>query len=226
MNLSHLQKIYYVPGLFSAIVIPLVFWYYISQRLNEPKPNIIDLGIPAKYDPNIPMKNQKGSFEPLRNWNYKQIIVQPNTAKQNSKNYVAEIKKMQQRNKKETGIEFILDDHNSYGDFVSILNDMHISKQDVYGVDVDKTGHIFAITEYKDPNEEPSYFGNDLVAIIDNGSIADKMTWSDQLYFKIKRFCNDFQNDLLKLPTNIFYIIFGFLIFLNISVFEISRKSI
>ena len=43
------RKIYYVPGLISAIFIPLLFWYYGNQKLLEPVPNVMDIGIPAKH---------------------------------------------------------------------------------------------------------------------------------------------------------------------------------
>ncbi|MGA9212374.1 hypothetical protein [Kaistella sp.] len=124
---TSLTKKYYVPGLISAILIPLVFWYYGNRKLNEPIPNVMDLGIPAKYNPNDPM-SQRTTLESFRNWDYKKIIVKPNEAKKNSKYYVSELKKLQQENKKETGIEFILNDNNSYGNFASILNDFHIAK--------------------------------------------------------------------------------------------------
>jgi hypothetical protein len=44
-----LRKIYYVPGLISAIFIPLLFWFYGNQKLQEPIPNVIDIGLPAKH---------------------------------------------------------------------------------------------------------------------------------------------------------------------------------
>lgn len=106
----------------------------------------MDLGLPAKYNPNIPLDKQY-SFEAFRNWNYKKIKV---GAKENSKFYVSEIKNLQNRNKKNTGIEFILDENNSYNDFVSILNDLAIAKHDIYGLDLDKTGYVFALVDYQD----------------------------------------------------------------------------
>ena len=143
-----LQKIYYVPGLISAIFIPLIFWFYGNRKLQEPIPNVIDIGLPAKSG-----SSTFATFEPLRNWNYKKIVVQPNTARKNSNYYVSEIKKLQKRNQKETGIEFIIGDNNSYDDFISILNDFEKSKQKQFGLDLDKTGHIFAVHIYKNSNK-------------------------------------------------------------------------
>lgn len=213
------RKILYVPGMFSAIIIPLVFWYLGNRKLKEPIPNVMDLGIPAKYNPNLPIEEQRATIEPIRNWNYKKIEVKPNTAKQNSALYVAEVKKMQQRNKKNTGVEFILSDNNSYGDFASILNDMHIAKQEMYGVDLEKTGHIFAIVDYKDPRkkEEECLLCNDVL-------ILDQHEGTFGLNTNLQYFFYGFERDLASMPKNTFYIIFGFLIFLNVSVLGMARK--
>ena len=97
-----LRKIYYVPSLLSAILIPLLFWFYGNRKLQEPIANLIPFGVSRKLE-----QNQKISgldFEFYRNWNYKKIVVQPNTARKNSKYYVSELKKLQTRNRKETGI--------------------------------------------------------------------------------------------------------------------------
>lgn len=152
-----MRRIYYVPGLISAVMIPIMFWFYGNRELQKPIPNVIDLGLPHKVH-STSSKEEKNriyqnSFEPYRSWNYKKIIVKPNTARQNSNYYVSELKKLQQRNQKETGIEFIINDENSYDDFISILNDCHISKQEMYGVDMDKTWHLFVLVNYKDPKK-------------------------------------------------------------------------
>jgi hypothetical protein len=138
------KKIYYLPGLISALLIPVLFWYFGNRKLNEPIPNVMDFGLPPRYNPDIPLKEQFMTFEQLRNWKYQKITVEPNSAKNNSKLYVSKIKELQKNNIKETGIEFILEDNNTYGDFASLLNDMAISKQETYGLDLDKTGHLFA----------------------------------------------------------------------------------
>lgn len=203
---TKLSKKYYVPGIISAILIPLVFWYFGNRKLNEPIPNVMDLGIPAK----LTKENYSNTFEPVRNWNYKKIIVKPGTAKQNSDLYVSEIKKMQKRNEKNSGIEFVLNDQNSYGDFASILNDLAITKHEIYAVDLDEAGHIFAVVDYKDPNkmEEPCELCNDTIAIIINDNYG---------------FFRSFTSDISKLPKRTFYIIFGFLLFLNVAMLNIRK---
>ena len=208
----NLQKIYYVPGLISAILIPLLFWFYGSQKLNEPTPNVMDFGLSKKLEPNEKITGM--DFEYYRNWNYKKIVVQPNTARKNSNYYVSEIKKLQKRNQKETGIEFIIGDNNSYDDFISILNDFEKSKQKQFGLDLDKTGHIFAVHIYKNSNKnEINYYGGDVVYY----------ELPDDYYLKGFR---KFQYQLSHLPKNTFYLIFGYLILLNISILSLVRKFV
>lgn len=212
-----LKKIYYVPGLISAIIIPILFWFYSNRKLNEPIPNVMDIGLPVKVH-STSSKEEKdriyqNSFEPLRNWNYKEIIVKPNTARQNSDLYVSETKKQQQRNEKETGIEFIINDDNSYDDLISLLNDMAISKHEMYGLDLDKSGHFFALVDYKDPNsKETECLCNDDVVYIN---------YPEDYY--LKGF-EKFSYQISQLPRQAFYVIFGFLILLNISMLSIKES--
>lgn len=69
---TKLTKKYYVPGLISALIVPLLFWFYGNGELKRPVPNIMDLGLPAKYNPNIPL-NERFSVETCKDWNYKKI---------------------------------------------------------------------------------------------------------------------------------------------------------
>ena len=155
-------------------------------------------------------------FEYYRNWNYKKIVVQPNTAIKNSKFYVSELKKLQARNEKNTGIEFIIGDDNSYDDFISILNDFEKAKQYQFGLDLDKTGHLFAVHIYEDPNakelEYECLLCNDVIVEYYEPSLFEKITYQF--------------SEFGKLPKPAYYIIFGYLILLNVSILSLVRKSI
>ena len=211
-----LRKIYYVPSLLSAILIPLLFWFYGNRKLQEPVLNIINIGIPAKHKHSEKCKTSRTCFEPLRNWNYKKIIVQPNTARKNSNYYVSELKKIQKRNQKETGIEFIIGNDNSYDDLISFLNDFEKAKQYQFGLDLDKTGHLFAVHIYKDPNAKEFKYEcllcNDVIAEHYEPSFFEKITYQF--------------SEFGKLPKPAYYIIFGYLILLNVSILSLVRKSI
>ncbi|WP_426477735.1 hypothetical protein ACP3T3_21455 [Chryseobacterium sp. CBSDS_008] len=202
-----MKKIYYIPGLISAVLIPVLFWYYGNQRVHPPY-RVMDLGIPAKVRPDTPLEN---TFEPYRKWNYKKITVKPNTGLQNQKFYVSELKKLRARNEKKSGIEFVINDKNNYQDFIALIDAMILSKQDMYGVDIEKTGHFFALHEYKDPDEETHPICGGTVGNID---YTEKQTLS---LIKPESFIN-------HVPQQAFYIIFGFLFFVNISMFSIKEN--
>ncbi len=213
-----LTKKYYVPGLMSALIIPLLFWFYGNRELQKPIPNVMDLWLPGKYNPKIPL-NQQFSFENFRNWEYKKIKVVPN-AKESSKFYVSEIKNLQKRNEKNSGIEFILDDKNSYNDFVSILNDLAIAKHEVYGLDLDQTGHIFALVDYKDAlvkkEEMECLLCDDLIVTrVDNRSAVERVFFSP-IFEK-------YQSLSQTLTKESIYLLFGFLILLNVSILNIKK---
>lgn len=204
--MTGVKKIYYLPGLISAVLIPVLFWYYGNQRV-PPQYTVLDLGIPAKQKYNDSLDN---TFESYRNWNYKQIVVKSNTALQNQKYYISELKKLQERNQKETGIEFIIDDHNNYQDFIALINTMHLANQEAYAIDVEKTGHFFAVHFYKDPNKMDRADDN----VGPNPYYKERET---------KNF-SDPENVIKNLPKQAFYILFGFLFLVNMSMFSIKEN--
>lgn len=202
--MMEMKKIYYFPGLISAVLIPVLFWYYGSQRV-QPKYTVLDFALPSKE-----AYNPRNTFEPFRNWKYKKIIVKPNTFIQNQGYYISELKKLQTRNERETGIEFVIDDHNSYQDFIGLINTMQLAKQESYAIDVERTGHFFAVHFYKDPNEMDR--ANDNVGPDPYYKERETMNFSDP------------ENVIKNLPKQAFYIIFGFLFLLNISMFSIKER--
>ncbi|MCW3168474.1 hypothetical protein OMO38_08025 [Chryseobacterium sp. 09-1422] len=205
------KKIYYVPGLISALLIPVLFWYFGNQRTHSPF-TIIELGIPAKVTEENFANN---TFERFRNWNYKKIVVKPNTAIHNQLYYRSELKKLQQQNIKETGIEFVIEDKNTCQDFIALIDAMTLAKQETYGVDMEKTGHFFAVHIFKDSNEikrgDDTYYGNDF----------NFFTYKESDYYKGY---TKFRYQLSQLPKEAFYLLFSFLIFLNISIFSIKER--
>lgn len=207
-----MKRIYYVPGLISACIIPILFWFYGNRKHQEINVGVIDIGLPARIDSSREWSH-KYSFESLRNWDYEKIIVKPNKARQNSAYYISKLRKLQKRNQKKTGIEFILNSENSYDDLVSIITDFNFTKQERWGLDLDRTGHLFALVDYKNPNiKEPEcLLCGDVVYI----------NYPDDYYFKG---FEKFSYNISQLPKQAFYIIFGFLIFLNISMFSIKES--
>lgn len=210
-KIKAVKKIYYVPGLISVLIIPVLFWYYGSQKIEHLNISVIDIGLPAKLAKD--KSNLMWTFEPLRNWNYKQIEIKPGKAKENSSLYVSEIKTLQKKNEKNTGIEFILNKNNTYGDFASLLNDMAIAKHDTYAIDLEKTGHLFAPVNYTDPNLKEMKYECLLC--------YDVITKND--IYRVNH-CEKFTSQITQLPKQSYYVIFGFLLFLNISMFSIKER--
>lgn len=222
-KMVRLKKIYYVPGLISAILIPLLFWYYISPYVNYTRTNVVDVWLPSKIEKGN--RKEMGSLVPSERINFIKITVPPNRAKQNSKFYVSEIKKLKERDNKEKGIEFILDDINFYGDFASLLNDLSIAQVDTYGFDLNKTGHIFVT--YSPPvvenRSEESLLTDDHMVIFEDPSSENIMLYEIR-EFMTRIYYNEFYNDIAKLPKSTYYIIFGFLFLLNISMLSIKEN--
>lgn len=216
-----MRKIFYVPGLISALLIPILFWYYINPYIDTTNYSVIDIGLPAKLTKN--QSNVNLTFEPFRNWKYKKIKVNPAQAKKNSALYVSEVKALQNRNEKNTGLEFILDEKNTYGDFVSLNNDMAIARQETYAFDLEKTGHFFALLNYESPDvtEEKSecLLCDDVIYTYVEPTFMDRI--SDLLH---EQYYQILLENISKLPKGALFIIFGFLLFLNISMLSIKER--
>ncbi len=214
-----MKKIYYVPGLISAFLIPILFWYYINPYIDKTTYSVIDIGLPSKLAKD--QSNLNLTFEPLRNRKYKKIKVDPAHAEKNSKLYVSEVKALQKRNEKNTGIEFILDKNNTYGDFVSLLNDMAIAKQETYAFDLQKTGHFLVTLNYKDPNAAEEKFE----CLLCNDYIIREPFLRDEISDIINReYYQILFENTSKLPNGALFIMFGFLLLLNMSMLSIKER--
>lgn len=204
-----MKKILYVPGMISALVIPVVFCFCGYRSIKEPD-TVMDLSLPVKVKKGA--ENVESSFESVRHWKYKKIMVRPNTALQHRAYYVSELKKLQAENRKETGIEFVIGDQNNYQDIIALLDAMKLAKQEYYGIDMEKTHHLFAVQGYTDP------------AIIDENTIYRCGTRDATIYYKENYGGFDKLKYLTGLPMQAYYIIFGFLLFLNISMLSIREN--
>ena len=93
---------------------------------------------------------------------------------------------------------------------------MEISKQDFWCLDLEKTGHFFVTINYKDPNtkelEYECLLCNDVIVEYYEPSLFEKITYQF--------------SEFRKLPKPAYYIIFGYLILLNVSILSLVRKSI
>ncbi|WP_294246030.1 hypothetical protein [uncultured Chryseobacterium sp.] len=204
-----MKKILYVPGMISALLIPAVFWFYGSQSIKKTY-TVMDLGLPAKIKKGV--ENAPDSFESVRHWKYKKIMVRPNTALQHRAYYVSELKKLQAGKRKETGIEFVIGDQNNYQDIIALLDAMKLAKQEYYGIDMEQTHHLFAVQGYTDP----ATIYENTIGRCGTRYVTDYYTENDRGF--------DYMKSVTDLPVQAYYIIFGFLLFLNISMLSIREN--
>ena len=205
------KKIFYFPGLISAAILPILFWYFGTRRYNEINLFAKSFQIAAKIDKDS--SNLSYTFEPFRDWNYKKITVFPGKALENKNYYISELKKLQQGNRKASGIEFSLNDENNLQDVITVLDALEISKQQMYGFDADKTYHIFAPHIYIDPDAEQI---ND----------SEKCGTSNYIEKPAEQlnFYTDVSEQFQKLQKEGLILFFSFLIFLNLSMFSIKER--
>ncbi|MCX8533940.1 hypothetical protein [Chryseobacterium luquanense] len=221
-----MRKIYYVPGLISALLMPVLLWYYMTPYIDFTVTNVIDIKLPSK-DKNISInqeENNIGNFLPLKRDHYSKVPVSGNEAKKNSNLYVSEIRKLNNQNSENKGIEFVLDKNNTYGDFVSLLNDFHISKHEYYGIDLE-SGNLVASTNYNLP--QPVENTDNVLMCVPFVEIVDfpqKNIWNYLSDFADTKIADTSSEKVAQLPKGSFPIIFGFLLFLNISMLSIKER--
>ncbi|WP_162143839.1 hypothetical protein [Chryseobacterium daeguense] len=86
---------------------------------------------------------------------------------------------------------------------------------------MEKTGHFFVPVNYKDPNAEEfeCLLCNDVLITYEDPSVREGI-----LYFIKREYYNAFFQSISKLPGGAYYIIFAFLLFLNISMLSIKDR--
>lgn len=97
---------------------------------------------------------------------------------------------------------------------------MAIAKHEIYALDLDQTGHIFALVDYKDAlvrkEEMECLLCDDLiVTYFDDRSDAERLFFSP-LFEK-------YQSLSQTLIKESLYLLFGFLILLNVSILNIKK---
>ena len=194
------KKIYYVAGIISALLVPLLFLYYAAPVYNQMNMRVIDIGLPAKA------KNGEEISELTKlltkGWNYKTITVEPGFDKKTEEHFIREINQLKENNIDQTGIRFQLSDKNVYADIVNLLNISLITEQERYGFDMDGTNSFYVL--YKKPLDKPNEFGcggsgNMLYLNMDQYNYANANFWNKLIRYS---------------PKESYYLIFGFLMLL------------
>lgn len=190
------KKIYYVAGIISALLIPLLFLYYATPVYNQMSLRVIDIGLPAKA------KKGEKFFEYTRteDWNYKTIIVKPGFDKKTEENFIREINQLKENDIDQTGIRFQLSNKNVYADIVNLLNISLKTEQERYGFDMFETNSFYIL--YKKADHE-------IFSGIDgNGDCG--FGYFDMNDYNYRT--SNFWNKLIHYsPKESYYLIFGFL---------------
>ncbi|MCL1636590.1 hypothetical protein [Elizabethkingia bruuniana] len=124
-------------------------------------------------------------FIPIKGWNYKKIIVSKNIDSATFKTYLSELKEIQKKNIKNTGIQFIFQKETTYNDFISIYNIMIKAKQEFFGFEP-ITNSFYVLHIYREPiNEqtEPCLLCDDLIIHEDNS----QRNYIREIFFSLKK---------------------------------------
>jgi len=192
------KKIYYVAGIISALLVPLLFLYYATPVYNQMNMRVMDIGLPAKAKKGEQVSEY--SRVPTKGWNYKTINVKPGFDEKTEENFIKEINQLEENNIDQTGIRFQLSDKNVYADIVSLLNMMLKTKQDMYGFDMDETNSFYVL--YKKKNQQ--IFNNRNR----NGDCGTGLQDMDDYNYRTSNFWNKL---IYYSPKESYYLIFGFL---------------
>lgn len=192
------KKIYYVAGIISALLVPLLFLYYATPVYHQMNMRVIDIGLPAKAKNGE--KIPEYTKAPTEGWNYKTITVEPGFDKKTEENFIREINQLKENDIDQTGIRFQLSDKNVYADIVNLLNISLKTEQDRYGFDMDETNSFYIL--YKKADHE-------IFSGIDgNGDYGFSYFDMNDYNYRTSKFWNK----LIKYsPKESYYLIFGFL---------------
>lgn len=125
MSRGKYKKLYYVPGLISLVLLPLLLVYFGKKEIQRLDVRAIEINF---WHPS------SSSYWHFPERNYRQVILTGNVSKdsialENAKKF---IKKLYTSEDTLNGIQFILQDSASYGSFVGLIN--YFKKEDIRNV--------------------------------------------------------------------------------------------
>jgi len=192
------KKIYYIAGIISALLVPLLFLYYATPVYYQMSMRVLDIGLPykAKKGEKIPEYTQI----PKEGWSYKTINVKPGFDEKTEESFIKEINQLKENNVDQTGIRFQLSDKNVYADIIGLLNIMLKTKQERYGLDMDETNSLYVLYKKADHKMFSGIDGNGYCGFgyfdSDEYKYSKANFWNKLIYYS---------------PKESYYLIFGFL---------------
>nr|WP_314491243.1 hypothetical protein [uncultured Chryseobacterium sp.] len=192
------KRIYYVSGIISAVLVPLLFVYYAAPVYSQMNMRVMDIGLPAKAKKGE--KTPEFAKIPTEGWTYKTINVKPGFDQKTEDDFIKEIDQLRVKDVDFTGIRFQLSDENVYADLVHLLNIVEKTKYQQWGLDTGKTNSLY-LPYRKIINE--SHYGVDGNGDCGMGYLKINDYNYAQASFWKKMICYS--------PKESYYLIFGFL---------------
>jgi hypothetical protein len=191
------KKTFYITGIISLIFIAPVFWYLAQPTLKKMNLRVMDIGLPykAKKGEKIPEYAQI----PFEGWNYKPIKIPANFNENTEKQFIGLISKLQNEKIEKNGLKFQFSKENSYGDIVKMLNIMIKTKQEFYGIDMEKTNSMYVLYFKPIKNDEYVFDCDQTILYLNQRDYESQHStlWQKLIYFS---------------PKESYYLIFSFLI--------------
>lgn len=132
---SKRKKIFYVPGIISLIILPIVFIYFAKTKIKEKDMRVISLFWAdtnfMKAHSSLFFKSNKQS-DPIRE--YTNIVFTGNSIDDNIKLAFAQIriKEILTKNDTTSGLHFIFNDSSNYGTFVKAIDILQSNEENYY----------------------------------------------------------------------------------------------
>lgn len=197
-NFKKHKRIYYVPGIISLILIPLILWSYGTKYIEDNDYRVLRFNMPPKDYMEI-----KEFADVFDNMKYDDVKVPPNFTDETEVSYFNLIRDLQEKNIDKTAIRFQFSHENTYGDIVKLLNLMEKTEHPRYGWKLQE--NTFEVIHIKSIEYTEMACG------------GDRMILQEE---RKKSFLESFMYYFKNLPKYIYPIIIGYLLLIICSIFR------
>jgi hypothetical protein len=209
-----LTKIYYLPGLISALLVPVLFYFVFQPKLQQMEKNSRVMDIKLGFlEPKIRQPNDEfRDYIPTKDWTYQTVAVPPQDPMFRQKAN-AMVDELYRNNVEKTGIRFKLSAQNTYADFVALLDlfqaiDGLGTKHKKWFLTYSTDGKDFYVLNFQRVYNEEALLTNDT---IDDGTMV--FTPAESEYWRVHAL-GYYYEFIRYSPQASFYLFFGFLLFL------------
>lgn len=203
---------YYVSGIISAVFIPIMFFYFSVPTYNKLNLRVLDIGLPYKLKKGEKDSEYSYSTIPSKDWNYKSVNVNKDFNKKSEDYFLKLLNNLKENNIDKTGIKFQFSDQNTYADLVRLLNILQKTKQEMYGLDMEKTNSLYVL--HVKPNlKEENYLSSD--------TISESYLNQNEYDYKYSNFLEKF---IQYSPRESYYLLCGYLLLVYCTILKPKLK--